>query len=71
MDIATICAVAHKMLPSFTLIEDKATLPALQWLENNKQNAVFSDEAEKQANAVVENATYTLDAAQEYISELN
>ena len=70
-DAATICAVAHKMLPSFTLIEDKATLPALQWLENNKQNAVFNHETEKQAHAVVENATYTLDAAQEYISELN
>ena len=70
-DAATICAVAHKMLPSFTLIEDKATLPALQWLENNKQNAVFNHETEMEAHAVVENATYTLDAAQEYISELN
>lgn len=70
-DISTICATAHKMLPSFTLIEDQTTLPALKWLESHRQNATFNDESETQAHSVIDSATRTLYAAQEYLSELN
>ena len=44
-DMADLCNVAHKMLPTFTMIEARKAIPALQWLEFHRGNTDLSDEA--------------------------
>lgn len=49
-DMADLCNVAHKMLPTFTMIEARKAIPALQWLEFHRGNTDLSDEARQHAN---------------------
>lgn len=44
-NMADLCNVAHKMLPTFTMIEARKAIPALQWLEFHRGNTDLSDEA--------------------------
>lgn len=52
-DMADLCNVAHKMLPTFTMIEAKKAIPALQWLEFHRGNTTLSDEARQHADEVL------------------
>ena len=49
-DMADLCNVAHKMLPTFTMIEARKAIPALQWLEFHRGNTPLSDEARQHAD---------------------
>lgn len=49
-DMADLCNVAHKMLPTFTMIETRKAIPALQWLEFHRGNTDLSDEARQHAD---------------------
>lgn len=49
-DMADLCNVAHKMLPTFTMIEARKAIPALQWLEFHRGNTDISDEARQHAD---------------------
>lgn len=49
-DMADLCNVAHKMLPTFTMIEARKARPALQWLEFHRGNTDLSDEARQHAD---------------------
>lgn len=49
-DMADLCNVAHKMLPTFTMIEARKAIPALQWLEFYRGNTDLSDEARQHAD---------------------
>lgn len=49
-DMADLCNVAHKMLPTFTMIEARKAIPALQWLEFHRGNTNLSDEARQHAD---------------------
>lgn len=49
-DMADLCNVAHKMLPTFTMIEARKAIPALQWLEFHRGNTDLSDEAKQHAD---------------------
>ena len=49
-DMADLCKVAHKMLPTFTMIEARKAIPALQWLEFHRGNTDLSDEARQHAD---------------------
>lgn len=49
-DMADLCNVAHKMLPTFTMIEARKAMPALQWLEFHRGNTDLSDEARQHAD---------------------
>lgn len=49
-DMANLCNVAHKMLPTFTMIEARKAIPALQWLEFHRGNTDLSDEARQHAD---------------------
>lgn len=49
-DVADLCNVAHKMLPTFTMIEARKAIPALQWLEFHRGNTDLSDEARQHAD---------------------
>lgn len=48
-DMEDLCAVAHKILPTFTMIEAKKAVPALQWLEFHRGKTVLTEEAKAQA----------------------
>ena len=52
-DMADLCNVAHKMLPTFTMIEARKAIPALQWLEFHRGNTDLSDEARQHADAAL------------------
>lgn len=49
-DMADLCNVAHKMLPTFTMIEARKAIPALQCLEFHRGNTDLSDEARQHAD---------------------
>lgn len=49
-DMADLCNVAHKILPTFTMIEARKAIPALQWLEFHRGNTDLSDEARQHAD---------------------
>ena len=49
-DMADLCNVAHKMLPTFTMIEARKAIPALQWLEFHRGNTDLSDETRQHAD---------------------
>ena len=45
--------VAHKMLPTFTMIEARHVLPSLQWLEAHREDTAWSEEARTHAENVL------------------
>lgn len=49
-NMADLCNVAHKMLPTFTMIEARKAIPALQWLEFHRGNTDLSDEARQHSD---------------------
>ncbi len=53
-DMRTLCAVAHKMLPTFTMIKANRAIPELTWLEKHRQDNVFVTEAGKKAEIILE-----------------
>ena len=46
--------IAHKMLPTFTMIEAQEALPSLQWLETHRKNAEWIDKAQYHAEIVLQ-----------------
>ena len=53
-DMETLCAVAHKMLPTFLMIEARQAIPSLQWLEQQRGTHTYSPEAARAASLIVE-----------------
>lgn len=53
-DMDTLCAVAHKMLPTFLMIEARQAIPSLQWLEQQRGTHTYSPEVAQAASRVVE-----------------
>lgn len=67
-DMADLCNVAHKMLPTFTMIEARKAIPALQWLEFHRGNTDLSDEARQHADEAL---SYIADVIKEAKKVLN
>lgn len=55
-EMETLCAVAHKMLPTFTMIEAHEVLPSLQFLEKQKGEKKLSEEADTHARKIIKMA---------------
>lgn len=53
-DMESLCAVAHKMLPTFLMIEAKKAIPSLQWLEQQKGMHDYTSDAAQAASLIVE-----------------
>ena len=53
-DMESLCAVAHKMLPTFLMIEAKKAIPSLQWLERQKGMHDYTSDAAQAASLIVE-----------------
>lgn len=60
-DNREICAIAHKMLPTFIMIEAKDAIPSLQWLDGQKDN-------EKIPDAILTHVSIVINSAQEAIA---
>lgn len=52
-DMESLCATAHKMLPTFLMIEAKKAVPLLKWLEQQRGTQTYTQEAEQAAEAVI------------------
>lgn len=55
-DTDAICATAHKMLPTFTMIEARDAIPALLWLDGHKGKTAEQAVAEEHAHTVIRTA---------------
>lgn len=51
-DMHTLCNVAHKMLPTFTMIKANEILPALKWLEAQRNESQLSPRAMEEGKKV-------------------
>lgn len=65
-DTGQIGNIAHKMLPTFTMIEATSVIPALQWLETNRHESSSESEIFQHAATVINQAAPVL----EYIRRL-
>lgn len=52
-DIKEICAIAHKMLPTFIMIEAREAIPSLQWLDEHKEKSTDSATAVTHAHIII------------------
>lgn len=68
-DVNRVAAMAHKLLPLFTLIGATRILPLLTWLEARKGKN-FSKETEENTNEVLRQATSVLEEARRYLQNL-
>lgn len=53
-DTNAICAIAHKMLPTFIMIEARDAIPAMQWLDEHKGKATDHEEACRHAYTIID-----------------
>lgn len=52
-DMEALCATAHKMLPTFLMIETQKAIPLLKWLEQQRGTQSYTPEAEQAAETVI------------------
>ena len=52
-DMEALCAIAHKMLPTFLMIEAQKAVPLLKWLEQQRGTQTYTPEAEQAAETVI------------------
>lgn len=52
-DMKLLCNTAHKMLPTFTMIEAEEAISPLQWLENKRNTNEYMEEAEMKAHKII------------------
>lgn len=52
-DMEALCATAHKMLPTFLMIEAQKAIPLLKWLEQQRGTQTYTPEAEQAADTVI------------------
>lgn len=52
-DMEALCATAHKMLPTFLMIEAQKAIPLLKWLEQQRGTQTYTPEAEQAAETVI------------------
>lgn len=68
-DMADLCNVAHKMLPTFTMIEARKAIPALQWLEFHRGNTDLSDEARQHADEALSSIADVIKEAKKVLND--
>lgn len=61
-DTTEICAIAHKMLPTFIMIEAREAIPALQWLDEHKNKGTDPATAEAHAHMIIKIAVNAIRA---------
>lgn len=64
-EMKDLCGIAHKMLPTFTMINAHEALPSLQYLENKRDENILTEEAEAHARKIIEMAENMIQKSQE------
>ena len=49
-----LCGIAHKMLPTFVMIDAKEAIPSLLWLESKRGETDFQEKAGEEARKVID-----------------
>ena len=62
-----ITAIAHKLLPLFTMLGATRCIPALTWMEQRRGTAEISEEAVEKTNFIVKEIEKVIDEAQKQI----
>lgn len=70
-DMKQVCAIAHKMLPTFIMIEAKEAVPALQWLESRKGESTYAQETDKTVRLITEQAEYVIIEAEKVAEKID
>lgn len=52
-DMTSLCKIAHKMLPIFSMIQADKALPSLQWLEERREEKTLTAEAQQHAAILI------------------
>ena len=60
-DFIKLCEIAHKMLPTFTMIEAGESVKALQWLENKRNQVISPEDATEKARIILADAQAVVD----------
>ena len=69
-DMHTLCNVAHKMLPTFTMIKANEILPALKWLEAQRNESQLSPRAMEEGKKVEKYTQFVIEyTRKKYFSE--
>lgn len=66
-NIQTISAISHKLLPTFTMIEAKNTIPSLQQLEARKEATQITSEDMKHTRYIIQETAHIINEAQMYM----
>lgn len=59
-DMATLCNLAHKMLPTLTMVKATPILPSLKWLEAQRNSTLLTEQAVTEAQKVAEYTRYVI-----------
>ena len=62
-----ITAIAHKLLPLFTMLGATRCIPALTWMEQRRGTTEISEEAVEKTNFIVKEIEKVIDEAQKQI----
>lgn len=70
-DMKLVGNLAHKMLPTFTMIEANMVLPSLKWLEAHREDASMSSEALEHIHKILPTVKSIIEHAEAFIKNYN
>lgn len=70
-DMKLVGNLAHKMLPTFTMIEANTVLPSLKWLEAHREDASMSSEALEHIHKILPTVKSIIEHAEAFIKNYN
>lgn len=65
-DMSVLCAMAHKLLPTFTMIGAKEAIPTLQWLEANRGNTEWTEQVKAYAEVALHHISDVISQAKHF-----
>ncbi len=69
-DPQQLCAIAHKMLPTFTMIEAKEIIPTLQEMDRRRKSGLSDTESETYTALITNCAQKVIQEAEHYCADL-
>lgn len=69
-DSQQLCAIAHKMLPTFTMIEAKEIIPTLQEMDRRRKSGLSDTESETYTTLITNCAQKVIQEAEHYCADL-
>lgn len=70
-DMEQICAIAHKMLPTFIMIKAEQAIPALRWLEKERGKITYTQDTENAIQLIIKQTESILTEAEKMMRKLD